>query len=635
MQVEQGIPTSAQVRVYLLGALEIWKKDPSGAWKVIPTSQWKSNRPARSVFKRLLVQPGRRLARGTIEDDIWSQAENLEALAKQVYNAISLIRGIIGKSLVTCWEATYTLADQALIWTDLDACSALLKEAENQGPGSMQAVALLEQVVALLDRGALLEGEEGQWCYAFRKWAEDMSRQARVSLAASYEAQGKHWQAGEQYRTLILSDPSDEAALQGWLEMLARHGKRQEVLRCYQEMKDFMQAQGFPLSKELEQVIASLRKQFSLSLISPIQLSEEIPLLHQRVGGESMNYSRRQMLQGILATACTTLTLAPYNFLPLEKSERLLASVRSPWYMNEDVLDDFSEIIKNYWKLSANISLQLLNGLFGLFQDITQILAAPQRPPVAERLYSLSSEVAQLLGKSLFDLRDYSLASSYYGFALKAALQAHNYDLWAASLGRIGLLLLSSNQPEQALLLLQEAHSIPIQSTKIRLWHAAIEAEAYSYLENFSACQKSLERAKDTSEAIFLEADSYATGFTRARLASYEGSSYLRLNLPEHALPVLEQALTLIDPAAIRRLSRLLTYLGETHLSLGHERQAYEYASQALDLTGQTQSLDILRHVRELRDGLLMRGESFYTKELDRRIEETQAMIASVGRFHE
>lgn len=224
--------------------------------------------------------------------------------------------------------------------------------------------------------------------------------------------------------------------------------------------------------------------------------------------------------------------------------------------------------------------------------------------------------------------------NSYYGFALKAALEAHNYDLWAASLGRMGLLLLSSAQPQQTLMLLEEAQDAPIQSAKIHSWHAAIEAEAYSYLGNSSACKKALERAKDTSEATFSETDIYATGFTRARLASYEGSCYLRLNQPEHALPVLEQALTLIDPTAIRRLSRLLTYLGETHIRLGSERQAYEYASQALDLTYQTQSLDILRHVRKLRDGFLTRGESSYTKDLDRRIEEIQAVIATVGRFH-
>src|SRR5581483_131155 len=543
--------------------------------------------------------------------------------------------GIIGKPLVTCWEAAYEIAAQTLVWTDLDACATLLKEAENWGRGSLQAIPVLEQAVALLERGELLEGEPGKWCYAFRKRAEDLSRQARLLLAASYEAEGRLWQAGEQYRSLLLTDPSNEDAFQQWLEMLIRHGKRQDALKCYRDMKEFVEAQGFSISNVLEQTIVSLNKEPSLALISPVQPLEDILLLKQNFGQQSMNYSRRQMLQSILAAACTTLTLAPYKFLPQEKSERLFASVRNPSYLSEDILDDFSEITKRYWKLSANASLQLLNGLFGLFQDITQILTASQSLTVSTRLHSLSSEVAQLLGKTLFDLRDYSLAFSYYRFALKAALEVHNYDLWATSLGRMGLLLLSNGQPQQALALLEEAQGAPIQSLKIRLWHAAIEAEAYSYSDNPSACRKALERAKDTSEATFLEADIYATGFTRARLASYEGACYLRLNQPENALPMLEQALMLIDPTAIRRLSRLLAYLGETHIRLEHDRQAYECASQALDLTRQTQSLDILRHVQKLRDSFLIRGESSYTKELDRRIEEAQAVIATLGGFHE
>jgi hypothetical protein len=68
MQVEQDIPASVVVRVYVLGPLEIWKKDSSGTWKRVSKDQWKNSKPARAVFKRLLVQPGRRLARSTIED---------------------------------------------------------------------------------------------------------------------------------------------------------------------------------------------------------------------------------------------------------------------------------------------------------------------------------------------------------------------------------------------------------------------------------------------------------------------------------------------------------------------------------------------------------------------------------------
>src|SRR5581483_5219306 len=202
MSVEQDLPASVVVRVYLLGPLEIWKKDSSGTWKLVSKDKWQNSKPARAVFKRLLVQPRRRLARSTIEDDVWSESDNFELTTKNVYNAISLIRGIIGKPLVTCWEAAYEIAAQTLVWTDLDACATLLKEAENRGQGSLQAIPVLEQAVALLERGELLEGEDGKWCYAFRRRAEDMLRQARLWLAESYEAQGKLWQAGEQYRAM-------------------------------------------------------------------------------------------------------------------------------------------------------------------------------------------------------------------------------------------------------------------------------------------------------------------------------------------------------------------------------------------------------------------------------------------------
>src|SRR5258707_15373808 len=62
-----------------------------------------------------------------------------------------------------------------------------------------------------------------------------------------------------------------------------------------------------------------------------------------------------------------------------------------------------------------------------------------------------------------------------------------------------------------------------------------------------------------------------ATLKTRFRRAEHE----LLTPPNESALPMLEQAMKLIDPAAVRRLSRLLTYLGEAHLLLEHEQQAY------------------------------------------------------------
>jgi DNA-binding SARP family transcriptional activator len=271
MWLEQDIPPSCGLRVFLYGPLEVCKRTADGTWKPVEKKVWGKGRVARSAFKRLLVAPGRRLSRVALQDDLWPDTENFELADKNVYNAINRIRQVIGKTLVTTRETSYEIVDQSQIWIDCDACEALLKEAENQEPTSPQTLPLLERALTLLERGELLEGEDGQWCYAFRKRAEDMLRQVRLWLAASYETQGKLWQAGEQYRAMILKEPSDEEALQHWLEMLARHGKWQEALKCSQEIKEFVETHGFSFSNELEQVIASLNEKSTLVLFSPLQ----------------------------------------------------------------------------------------------------------------------------------------------------------------------------------------------------------------------------------------------------------------------------------------------------------------------------------------------------------------------------
>jgi DNA-binding SARP family transcriptional activator len=324
IQVEQDIPASVLVRVHVLGPLEVSKRDQSGTWKLVPKDTWKNSKPARSILKRLLVQPGRRLSREQLADDVWSES----GAEPDVYNAISLVRGVIGKSLV---------------WTDLDASEALLKEAENRGHRSIVAFPLLEQALTLLERGELLEGEYGTWCHAFRKRAEDMLRQTRLWLAESYETQGKLWQAGEQYRAMILTDPSDEEALQCWLEMLVRQGKRREALKCYQEMKDFVEAQGFPLSPEIERDVASLEKPLS-----------QVPTLVQRVSPliQDIIVPKPVMLENLIVSE----NLSDLPFLQAIKNAQEYASLISL----EEFFLQCEGCIKVCWHAMNNKGLSLV-----------------------------------------------------------------------------------------------------------------------------------------------------------------------------------------------------------------------------------------------------------------------------------
>jgi DNA-binding SARP family transcriptional activator len=178
MQLEQDIPASVLVRISLLGPLEVSKRDQSGAWKLVAEEQWKKSRPARSVLKRLLVQPGRRLSREQLADDVWSES-SAEPTGTTVYSAISSIRRVIGKELVKLSVSAYEIAGQTLVWTDIDAAESLLKTAENQGYTGLSALVCLERALIYLERGELLEGVYGKWCYAFRQRSEEMLKQCR------------------------------------------------------------------------------------------------------------------------------------------------------------------------------------------------------------------------------------------------------------------------------------------------------------------------------------------------------------------------------------------------------------------------------------------------------------------------
>lgn len=248
------------IRVWLLGPLEVARRLPDGSWQTVDRKEWRKSRAARSVLKMLCVTPGRRLSRWRLQEEVWPES-TLDLADNYLYLAISVIHAIVGKDLVTTWEAAYELAGQEVIWTDLDACERLLKGVEDLGHLSPEAFPLLEEALSYLERGELLEGETGSWCHGFRQKSEELLRQCRLWLAENYEAQGKLFQAGLQYRALTQTLPPDEDALRCWMEMLTRQGQRSEAWQCYQEARAFFAEQEDPLSPAFETFARKIQKQ--------------------------------------------------------------------------------------------------------------------------------------------------------------------------------------------------------------------------------------------------------------------------------------------------------------------------------------------------------------------------------------
>jgi DNA-binding SARP family transcriptional activator len=558
MQVEQvrqndlDIPSSCRLRVFLHGPLEVWKREDSGVWKLVDKDAWGKGRPARSVFKRLLVANARRLSRGSLQDDLWPDTENFELADKNVYNAINQIRRVIGKNLVRTVETIYEVADQSLIWVDRDACEALLKEAEDRGYTSIQVLPLLEQALEYLGRGELLEGESGTWVYRLRKKSEDMLRQCRLWLAESYEIQGKLWQAGEQYRALCTTLPPDEDALQRWLEMLYRQGKRQDALKCFQEMRNFMEVQGFPPSNTLEQVVASLENR------------------------EDLN--RREATKRI-STLASSLLLTVHQPFSLIRAGELLHS--------EEVLSICTTNIPILWRLYFDGHLAEVRQL--LFpHHLPQLLLLVQRPNYRKSAAGLASKASQLAAliekhhRNLGNALRYAQQGEHYG------LLAENPDLQIAALIQQGNIYFDLGQSWRELQTYQKAYHIAQEAKRNSEISPLLLGRVYIGLAKsygkFSDHQPQALRFLDLAHETYPEHPetdlafnySYHTQFT---LLNHTGLAYLNMGQPEQALSIFEQVF--VPPALVPRRLELLIRRSMTSFALGDLEQMCEHVSLA------------------------------------------------------
>lgn len=252
--------TGACIHVSLFGPLALERGDEAtGGWQPVPRRAWGQGSPPRSVFKRLLTAPGRRLSRASLQEDLWPSASQ-DLADRYTNNALTVIRQVIGPELIETIGSLCQLAGQEVIWTDLDACRDLVRQAERLGTASQVALGLLEDAHRLLSRGVCLEDEAERWVYGVRADAARMQRHCCRVLADSYAARGLLYQAGERYQELLRLSP-DEEVLSRWVRMLAEAGQRTEALSCYEETLTGWREQGMAesVSPALLSLVSDLR----------------------------------------------------------------------------------------------------------------------------------------------------------------------------------------------------------------------------------------------------------------------------------------------------------------------------------------------------------------------------------------
>jgi hypothetical protein len=153
-----------------------------------------------------------------------------------------------------------------------------------------------------------------------------------------------------------------------------------------------------------------------------------------------------------------------------------------------------------------------------------------------------------------------------------------------------------------------------------RAWLVTLEAEAHALAGDERPTPRALDEA-DTAMARVGEEDTSrrprVVFFNRNYLKGERGVALARLEQPEAAQAVLEDALSSLDPEAVKTRPRLLTALATAHLRQGNIDEACRLGGDALGLATRQQVGPNLQDVRRLRLELEPWRDNRAVKELD------------------
>lgn len=160
------ISSQPALRIYLLGSFTIEQADRT----VLNLDSLLGRSQSSIIFKLLLCHPERRVIRERLVDVLWpgqrySVMEGSLGVAKSVLK--TRLEAACGQPVmprVSGDPPGYSLVGQTVIWTDVDACEQVIRQAVNTR-NAQDALPLWEAAYALLQRGTLLADDQIAYWY--------------------------------------------------------------------------------------------------------------------------------------------------------------------------------------------------------------------------------------------------------------------------------------------------------------------------------------------------------------------------------------------------------------------------------------------------------------------------------------
>ncbi len=300
-----------------------------------------------------------------------------------------------------------------------------------------------------------------------------------------------------------------------------------------------------------------------------------------------------------------------------------LGSARVAGMQDGHDLEGLTSITGRYRRLESTVPAQaLLSPAIAHLQFVSRLLNSARSEGDQVRLAGAASEAGAFAGWLLFDAGDYRGARRYHGVALGHAERAGNEPLRSYIFGCMSFCAEAVGNGDEAVRLAEHSKRLLPKDAPAgpQAWVAVVEASAHARRANMPAALRALKRAEAAVQGG-QEGDEgswpWVFSFDPGRLARYQGACAARLNLPNIALPKLQEGLEELGPQATKRRARTLSDLAEAHVLSGEIEEACRLAGEAFTIGIQRGSRSVLGRVEEVRARLDPWKDAPAVKELD------------------
>ncbi|MBI2919001.1 MAG: winged helix-turn-helix domain-containing protein [Chloroflexi bacterium] len=222
-----GAQVLRALRVQCLGSFEVWQGwDKVGSWRSMK---------AKSVFKYLIAQRGRRVPKDELMETVWPECEPHSASDSLKVAVHSLRQTLSDRSPVMFTEGRYAINPQLDLWVDADEFEHCWKEGrslEAMGKPS-EALTLYERCESLYRGDYLEEDVYEEWTFLRRESLKDTYLTVVSKLARGCMNAGDYEGAIVHCHALLGKDPCAEHVYRDLIRSYTRLGRRTRALSWY------------------------------------------------------------------------------------------------------------------------------------------------------------------------------------------------------------------------------------------------------------------------------------------------------------------------------------------------------------------------------------------------------------------